>query len=205
MNNERTSFLIPFLILAVLVAATGGALIYKQFAPPVYNGIAIHPQKAMPGFTLQSVNGPVSLESFRGKYVLLYFGYTSCPDVCPIEMATLTAALSRLDPKKVSDFQVIFVSVDYQRDTPEVSSAFAKRFNSSFIGLSGTQDQINQVTKEYGIYYKFDPPDPKTGFYVVEHTALVMVLNRNDELVLIWPFGTQPDQETSDLAILANR
>jgi protein SCO1/2 len=204
-NNERKSFLIPFLILASLAAITGGALIYKQFAQPIYNGIAIHPPKAMPGSTLQSANGRMSLESFCGKYVLLYFGYTSCPDVCPIEMATLTTALSILDPKKVADFQVIFVSVDYQRDTPDVSNAFAKKFNPSFIGLSGTEDQINRATKEYGIYYKFNPPDPITGFYIVDHTAVIMVLNRNDELVLIWPFGTQPDQETSDLAMLANR
>ena len=205
MNNKRTNFLIPFLVAAVLVAITGGALIYKRIKAPVYNGIAIDPPKAMSGFTLQSVNGPVSLESFRGKYVLLYFGYTSCPDVCPLTLATLTEALSKLDSKKASDFQVIFVSVDYKRDTPEVSNAFVKKFNPSFIGLSGTEDQINQVTKEYGIYYKFNPPDPTTGYYSVDHTAIVMVLNPNGGLVLTWPFGTQPDQETSDLDILANR
>ena len=131
----------------------------------------------MPGFTLQSSNGPVSLDSFRGKYVLVYFGYTSCPDICPITLATLTEALAKLGTKKAEDFQVIFISVDYKRDTPQISDAFAKKFNANFIGLGGTEAQINQVTQEYGIYYKLNPPDPTTGFYSVDHTALVQVLN----------------------------
>jgi len=180
-------------------------LIYQRVTAPSYNGIVISPPKPMPMFTLQSVNGPVSLDSFRGKYVLLYFGYTSCPDICPITLASLTQALSKLDSKKVGRFQVIFVSVDYKRDTPDVSNAFVKRFNSNFIGLSGTEDQINQVTSEYGIYYKLNPPDPKTGFYSVDHTAVVMTLNSVGELILIWPYGTQIDQEASDLAALANQ
>ncbi len=190
--------------MAALVAITGGALIYEHIKAPTYSGTMIDPPKAMPGFTLQSANGPVSLESFRGKYVLLYFGYTSCPDICPVTLAFLNQALSKMDSQKAARFQVIFVSVDYQRDTPDVSSAFAKKFNSSFIGLSGTEDQINQVTKEYGIYYKLNPSDPKTGFYSVDHTAVVQVLNAQGELVLIWPFGTQIDQEISDLTTLAN-
>ncbi len=205
MNSKRISFRLPLIILAVLVVITAGALIYKQLAPPTYNGIQILPPKPMPSFTLQSANGPVSLDSFRDKYVLLYFGYTSCPDVCPIEMATLAASLSKMDSKKASEFQVIFVSVDYKRDTPQISDAFAKRFNTNFIGLGGTEDQINKITKEYGIYYKFNPPDPKTGFYTVSHTALVMVLNRKDQLMLTWAFGTQPDQETADLNKIASQ
>ena len=205
MNNKRVSFLFPFLIVATLIAITSGALIYEHIKAPTYSGTMIDPPKAMPGFTLQSANGPVSLESFRGKYVLLYFGYTSCPDICPITLATLTEALAKVGAKRAENFQVIFVSVDYKRDTPQVSDAFAKKFNSNFIGLGGTEDQINQVTKEYGIYYKLNPPDPTTGFYSVDHTALVQVLNPQGELVLIWPFGTQIDQETSDLNTLANR
>ncbi len=172
---------------------------------PTYYGSVIDPPKAMPGFTLQSSNGPVSLDSFRGKYVLLYFGYTSCPDICPITLATLTEALAKLGTKKAEEFQVIFVSVDYKRDTPQISDTFAKKFNSNFIGLGGTEAQINLVTQEYGIYYKLNPPDPATGFYSVDHTALVQVLTPQGALILIWPFGTQPDQETSDLATLVSR
>ena len=205
MNNERLSFRVPFFILAALVMITAGALVYERIRPPSYYGSVIDPPKPMPGFTLQSSNGPVSLNGFRGKYVLLYFGYTSCPDICPITLATLTQALAKLGTKKAEDFQVIFVSVDYKRDTPQVSDAFAKKFNPNFIGLGGTEDQINLVTKEYGIYYKLNSPDPSTGFYSVDHTALIQVLNPQGAVVLIWPFGTQPDQETSDLAALVSR
>ena len=205
MNNKRLSLRIPLFILAALVVLTAGALFYKRFETPNYNGSVIDPPKPMPGFTLQSSNGPVSLDSFLGKYVLVYFGYTSCPDICPITLATLTQALARLGAKKAENFQVIFISVDYKRDTPQISDAFAKKFNSNFIGLSGTEAQINQVTQEYGIYYKLNPPDPTTGFYSVDHTALVQVLNPQGALILIWPFGTQPDQETSDLTNLVSQ
>ncbi len=204
-NSQRPSLRVPLFILAALVVFTGVAIFYKRFETPTYNGSVIDPPKAMPEFTLQSSNGPVSLDSFRGKYVLVYFGYTSCPDICPITLATLTEALAKLGTKKAENFQVIFISVDYKRDTPQISDAFAKRFNANFIGLGGTEAQINQVTQEYGIYYKLNPPDPTTGFYSVDHTALVQVLNPQGALILIWPFGTQPDQETSDLATLLGR
>ena len=184
---------------------TAGALLYRQIETPTYNGSVINPPRPMPGFILQSSNGSVSLDSFRGKFILVYFGYTSCPDVCPITLATLTEALTKLGTKKAEEFQVIFISVDYKRDTPQISDAFAKKFNSNFIGLGGTEAQINQVTQEYGIYYKLNPPDPTTRYYSVDHTALVQVLNPQGELILIWPFGTQPDQETSDLATLVSR
>jgi len=204
-NSRRPSFRVPLFILAALVVIAAGALVYERIKTPTYYGSVIDPPKAMTGFTLQSSNGPVSLDSFRGKFVLVYFGYTSCPDICPITLATLTEALTKLGTKKAEEFQVIFISVDYKRDTPQISDAFAKKFNSNFIGLGGTEAQINQVTQEYGIYYKLNPPDPTTGFYSVDHTALVQVLNPQGELILIWPFGTQPDQETSDLATLVSR
>ena len=204
-SSQRPSLRVPLFILAALVVIAAGALIYERIKTPTYYGSAINPPKAMPGFTLQSSNSPVSLDSFRGKFVLVYFGYTSCPDICPITLATLTEALAKLGTKKAENFQVIFISVDYKRDTPQISDAFAKRFNANFIGLGGTEAQINQVTQEYGIYYKLNPPDPATGFYSVDHTALVQVLNPQGELILIWPFGMQPDQETSDLATLVSR
>ena len=205
MNSRRPSLRVPLFILAALVVIAACALVYERIKTPTYYGSVISPPKPMPGFTLQSSNGPVSLDSFRGKFVLVYFGYTSCPDICPITLATLTEALTKLGTKKAEEFQVIFISVDYKRDTPQISDAFAKKFNSNFIGLGGTEAQINQVTQEYGIYYKLNPPDPATGFYSVDHTALVQVLNPQGALILIWPFGAQPDQETFDMVALASR
>jgi protein SCO1/2 len=113
--------------------------------------------------------------------------------------------LSKLDSGKADDFQVVFVSVDYKRDTPDISDAYAKRFNPGFIGLGGTQAQIDRVSQDYGIYYRLNPPDPATGFYSVDHTAVVMILNRNGELVLTWPFGMEVSQKISDLETLAGK
>jgi protein SCO1/2 len=204
-NNTRLNYKVLLFITIALVMFSGAVLIYEQNKPPAYYGTVIDPPKPMPGFTLESVNGPVSSEEFRGKYVLLYFGYISCPDVCPVTLATITQALSKLDSGKADDFQVIFVSVDYKRDPPDISDAYAKRFNPGFIGLGGTQAQIDRVTQDYGIYYRLNPPDPATGFYSVDHTAVVMILNRNGELVLTWPFDMEVSQKISDLETLASK
>jgi len=158
----------------------------------------------MPDFTLQSINGPVKLSDFKGKYVLLYFGYTSCPDLCPTTLGKLQQVLTRLADRE-SQIQVIFVSVDYLRDTPAKLDAFVKNFDKEFIGITGSKEQIDLVTKEYGIYYKINPPDPQTGFYSVDHSASVLIFNRQGKLAMTWPYGLETDQMTSDLQYLLKR
>jgi protein SCO1/2 len=157
----------------------------------------------MPDFTLQSANGPVSLGDFRGQVVVLYFGYLTCPDVCPTTLAALREALNQLDAK-AQDVQVIFVSVDYGRDTPEKARDYATNFHPDFLGLAGSKEQIDVVTKDFGIYYMINPAD-ENGFYTVDHTATVQVLNPTGELIMTWPYGIQPDEIASDLKVLLGR
>ena len=126
------------LFLGVLLAAMAG---YEFLLPKKLHGEVIKPPKPMPDFTLQSTKGPVSLSSFRGKLVILYFGYTSCPDLCPTTLAMLHQAVEALG-NKAQEVQVIFISVDWKRDTPEVLEKYIAHFNSNFIGLSGTEAQI---------------------------------------------------------------
>jgi protein SCO1 len=191
-----------FFLAATLVVLFAVAAFLEYNKPPIYYGALIDPPKAMPNFTLQSTNGLVRLSDFRGKYVALYFGYTSCPDICPTTLAGLKTAIDALDIQQTSQVQIVFISVDYKRDTPEKVDAYAKMFHTDFIGLGGTWDQINQVTQDFGIYYKLDNPDPATGSYIVEHTATVLLLNRQGELVVTWPYGQAPSEITSDLQAL---
>ena len=192
-----------FLALALAIVL-GGGLVYEVTKPPAFYGGVITPPASMPDFTLQSVNGPVKLSDFQGKYVLLYFGYTSCPDLCPTTLGKLQQAVTR-QADRAAQVQVIFVSVDYLRDTPAKLDVFVKNFDKEFIGITGSKAQIDLVTKEYGIYYRLNAPDPQTGFYSVDHSASVLIFNRRGEMVLTWPYGLEVYQMASDLQELLKR
>ncbi len=191
-----------YVVLAIIVLLIGAA-VYEFAKPATFYGSRIEPPKPMPDFTLQSVSGPVTLSDFRGKYVVLYFGYTSCPDICPTISAALKAALNKLGLD--AQVQVIFVSVDYKRDTPEKVSNYMQNFRPDFIGLTGAQGEIDQVTQEFGIYYKLNDPDPATGAYLVDHTATILVLDRDGALVMTWSYDQQPNEIASDLQILLRK
>lgn len=194
----------PFLIVAALVLLlVVGIGVFQLTLPPVLRGTVIEPPKPMPNFTLQSVNGPVSLSDFRGKIVVLYFGYTSCPDVCPTTLANLRRALNDLD-KKADDVRVIFVAVDWQKDTPERVASYLGAFHPDFVGLSGAQAQIDAVTKDFGIFYQINPPD-ENGYYTVDHTATTLVLDREGRLMLTWPYGLTADEFLEDLQVLVKK
>lgn len=197
MNRQAMFFLVlVILFIAILFG-------YQSLLPPQMNGSAIEPPVAVDNFTLRSGSGEVTLSQFRGKYIILYFGYTSCPDVCPTTLSGLREALSRLGDK-AEQFQVIFVSVDPGRDSPEYASTYASRFNPSFLGLTGSQEEIDIVTKQFGIFYQLNPPD-ESGFYTVDHTASALVLDRNGNLTLTWPYGLQPDQLEEDMRTLLKK
>jgi protein SCO1/2 len=200
MKIKRSLIYVVLLIVVVLA----GAAIYEFTKPVTYYGSHIEPPKPMPDFTLQSAKGPVALSSFRGKYVVIYFGYTSCPDICPATSAALKAALEQLGGQS-AQVQVLFVSVDYKRDTPEKLSNYVQIFRPDFIGLTGTQAQIDRVTADFGIFYQLNTPDAETGAYSVDHTATIMVLDREGRLVLLWANDQQPDEIVADLRILLRR
>jgi protein SCO1/2 len=157
----------------------------------------------MPDIVLEAGDGPMQLSSFDGKYVILVFGYTTCPDVCPITLAALQSAISELDPEVASRFQVVFVSVDYRRDSPMQVSRYARSFRPDFVGATGSEMEIAQVARDYGIYYKLNEPDPESGFYTVEHTASVLVLDPQRRLIMTWPYGLQAGELSRDLRLLA--
>ncbi|GAB4500731.1 MAG: SCO family protein [Anaerolineales bacterium] len=192
---------LPGLALALLAIIALAYLALNQRT--ALNGSSIQPPVNMGDFTLQSDAGPVTLSQFRGKHVILFFGFTHCKDICPVTMALLKKSLSQLGPD-AEKFQVIFVSVDPARDTPQISSEYARLFNPAFLGLTGSTAEIETVTKQYGISYELLPPDAN-GDYEVEHTASVLVLNTQGELMLTWPFGLQAEQMEQDMKAIVNQ
>ncbi len=181
-----------------------GIAIYQLTFPPMLNGSIIDPPKPMPDFTLNTGTGPARLSDYRGKIVVLFFGYTSCADVCPLTMANLREVMTRLG-SDAQNLQVVFVSVDWKRDTPEIVTNYAKKFNPNFIGMTGSQAEIDQTAKDFGIYYAFADPNPQTGFYEVEHTSSVMILDRQGNLIMIWNYGMTADQMFSDAKVLIRK
>ncbi len=151
---------------------------------PVSEGIC----KPLGGdFTLTDHNGQeFSLVQLRGKVVLLFFGYTSCPDVCPKELADLAMVFSRLgdDADKV---QGLFVSVDPERDTQEVLKQYVSYFSSNITGLSGSAEEIDLVTQQYHTSYRLNKQQGQ--FYSVDHAANLYVIDLDGRLHTIVPYG----------------
>lgn len=135
-------------------------------------------------FTLTEDNGKiVHADDFRGKVKLLYFGYTHCPDVCPLTLADLARALRALGPQ-AKQVRVLFVSVDPKRDTPKVLKTYAHAYGPQFVGLTGTQDQLHALAGLYRVAYSYGPKYPK-GDYVVNHGAAVYVFDQKGRVRLL--------------------
>jgi protein SCO1/2 len=141
--------------------------------------------------------GHVKLSDFRGKPVLLYFGYTFCPDVCPTTMAELGRMMRELGDR-ADDVQVIMISVDPERDTPERLGEYVRYFHPSFMGLTGTEDEISQTATPLGIYYARREVEGASG-YLMDHTATVLLVDKDGLARLIWPYGTSAEDMAADV------
>lgn len=174
-----------------------GFVLLGRGQPASWHGTHLSPPMPAAEFTLHSADGPVSVSDFRGRAVALFFGYTSCPDVCPTTLLRLSSALEALGEKR-ADVQVVFVSVDPERDSPERASRYARAVDPSFVGLSGSPEEIADVAAEYGIYYAKAEGSDATG-YLVDHSATITVLNRDGRVELLWSPTVTAEQMAQDL------
>lgn len=129
------------------------------------------------------------LSSLRGKIVLIYFGYTGCPDACPTDLLLFRDLLERLGSRKESA-QPIFISVDPARDTLEHLAAYASAFSPTIRALTGSEKQLRQVAKAYGSYFNYVGRTPGSTTYTVDHSVSIYVVNGEGKLVSVIPFGT---------------
>lgn len=142
-----------------------------------------------------------SLGDFRGKLVVLFFGYTHCPDVCPTTLSDVAIALKQLTPDEAAKVQVLFVSVDPERDTPDMLKQYVPYFHPAFLGLHGTPEEIAVAAKEFRIHYRKHVEPGATG-YLVDHTAGSYVLDKAGRLRLFQPFAQPPADIAHDLHLL---
>lgn len=206
MNRSRRLAPLAALVLVTLALAVLALLQLRGtlLRPQPLHGTELQGSRPAADFTLAGSTGqPVRLSDFRGKVVVLYFGYTFCPDVCPTTLATVARALRLLGPQ-AADVQVLMVTVDPERDTPERLARYLALFDPSFIGLSGPEEEIAATASAYGIYYE-KRPTTSAATYLVDHTATTIVVGRQGSVRLLFPFGATAEDMAADLRILLER
>jgi protein SCO1/2 len=190
---------------AVVLVLVVAALIGWWNLPPELHGIQLQSPRVADDFTLETSTGePMSLSDFRGKYVVLFFGYTYCPDVCPTTLNDLQQMVKELGEKRAENVQIIMVSVDPERDTPEQLAQYLAFFNPNFIGMTGTVEDIQPVASQFGIYFERHEGSADTG-YLVDHTAAVTVIDPEGYVRMIFTNGVKGADMASDIAYLMRR
>jgi len=144
-------------------------------------------------FTLADPSGRrVALADFKGKFVLLYFGYATCPDVCPTDLAVIAQALRELGPA-AAGVQPLFVTLDPLRDTAAILREYTAAFHPGFVALTGSEDEIRHVATDFKVFYeKVDLPGTNT--YAIDHTPYTFLLDRDGKFVILFPPGTPADR-----------
>lgn len=169
---------------ALLSAVTSTPALSQQKKNPALGG----------DFELLDTDGRVfKLSSLRGKIVLIYFGYTGCPDACPTDLLLFRDVLVRLGRRK-DLVQPIFISVDPARDTPQHLAAYASAFSPAILALTGSERKLRQVAKAYGSYFDYVGRTPSSTTYTVDHSVNIYVLNGQGKLVGVIPYGTPVEE-----------
>ena len=153
------------------------------------------------GFSLNDHTGkPVTLETYKGKVVVLFFGFTHCPDVCPTTMAEMSAVMKELGPD-ADKVQVLFATLDPERDTKELLSQYVPGFDSRFVGLYGTPEQVAATAREFKVFYQ-KVPGKTADSYTIDHTAGSYVFDKSGKLRLFLRHGGGPAPIVHDLKLL---
>ena len=173
--QRPASFLLAVagLVVAVLLLGGGAFMWLSGNAGPTVGG----------PFTLENGSGQtVTDKTFRGKYMLVYFGYTFCPDVCPTTLNHVADALDKLGPE-ANRLTPVFITVDPKRDTPAVMQQYTAAFTRRLVGLTGTPEQIAKVAKEYHVYYSIHRTGPGPDDYSVDHSSVLYLMDPKGKFV----------------------
>jgi len=182
--------LVPLLALALAACSPEGA------APPLQGAAIGGP------FTLTGHNGRrASDTNFRGKYLIVYFGFSHCPDVCPTDLLKIGQALRRFeksDPGRAARVQPLFITIDPERDTPAVLAQYVAAFHPRLIGLTGTPQEIEGVARKYAIFYSKQPSEGASG-YVMNHSRIAYLFGPKGEPIAILPHEEKAEAIAAEL------
>jgi len=190
-------------VVAIIIAVISAAatLLWQRFGPrpaPQY-GVAVNASKPLDDFRLDSTLGhPVALSDFDDRYTVLYFGYTTCPDICPTTLADMGKAQALLGDA-AGRVQMFFVTVDPERDTPERMRDYLAYFGREIVGLRGTPTETETIAGQFGVVYQKQFVSESATDYLIDHSSVVLVLDPQRRPLVMFPFGVTGEQMASDL------
>jgi protein SCO1/2 len=186
--SNGTVYAIIGLLVAVLLLAAGGYLFLSGSQPAALT-------VGGPFSLIDGDGKPVTDQTWRGKYMLVYFGYTYCPDVCPTTLTNVATALDKLGPK-ADEIQPLFITVDPKRDTPAVVKQYAAAFGPRIIGLTGTPQQIDVAAKAYRVYYAEHRTGPGPDDYSMDHSSVLYLMGPDGRFIA----PVRADQDGPEIA-----
>ncbi|MBV6391178.1 MAG: hypothetical protein KPEEDBHJ_00386 [Anaerolineales bacterium] len=199
---KKNLYFVLFIVTVVIGLTMLVEVVFRK--PYSFHGTIINPPLPVTDFTLQTSNEEVfRLSDQKGKIILLFFGYTSCPDVCPVTLATFKQVYDNLG-EDAQQVRFVMITADPDRDTPDKVAEYAARFNPEFIGLSGDMTALDSIWKELGVFVEKQETGSAAG-YLVSHTSSVYVLNQSGNLLMTFPYGTIAIEMTDDLNELLNQ
>ncbi len=190
-------------VVVLLVGLVGARVALAQFRPHLYAGSILQgdsPAPAPADLTL-SDGRPFDLADYGGEVVIMYFGYTHCPDVCPTTLSDVNAALELMPESAADRVNFVMVSVDPARDTLDLLGDYVASFRPGFLGAGGPIEAIDRVAAQYGIYYAYGEGDIESG-YAVDHTANLMGIDPDGSLRIVWSPEVTREQLAADLEAL---
>jgi protein SCO1/2 len=186
--SNGTVYAIIGLLVAILLLAAGGYLFLSGSQPAALT-------VGGPFSLIDGDGKPVTDQTWRGKYMLVYFGYTYCPDVCPTTLTNVATALDKLGPK-ADEIQPLFITVDPKRDTPAVVKQYAAAFSPRLIGLTGTPAQIDVAAKAYRVYYAEHRTGPGPDDYSMDHSSVLYLMGPDGRFIA----PVRADQDGPEMA-----
>ncbi|MBF0454226.1 MAG: SCO family protein [Magnetococcales bacterium] len=183
-NHRRAFFLSTFWLMASLLFVSAEADCGPKDPMPLRGSFSL----------VDETGKKVTLEGYRGRYLLIYFGYTYCPDICPTSLGIIGEVLDKLSPPALDKLTPLFVTVDPERDTVEHVNEYTDAFHPKLIGLTGSVEETNRAAKTFGVYFakaEEDPDDPTD--YLVDHSSNTFFLDPQGRIVTI--FGHAPEVE----------
>ncbi len=190
----------------LLLLAPSGVLALGLLGAGAWLSSARDEQKLQPipiggPFQLEAAGGRVVTDQdFRGRWMLVYFGYTHCPDACPTALQDMAGALDELGPDASKNVAAVFITVDPERDTPQVMRNYVSGFDAPITGLSGSPEQIAAAARAYRVYYKRH--DESGGDYAMDHSSIIYVMNPKGQFVANFTHQSAPDAIAAKLRSL---
>jgi protein SCO1/2 len=190
---------LPLVLWVCALVAVSLISVPAHAAAPAFKAGLFDPPRDAPAFSLQGSDGrPLSISQFKGRVVLLAFGYSSCTAVCPVSLATYAAARRQMGAA-AADVQVVYITVDPERDVPARLNSFLKQFDPTFIGGTGQAQALAEVRKQYGISAEKIPAGKDYGY---SHSSFTYLIDRAGRIRALMPYGHAAADYVNDLSIL---